>query len=186
MRPPRRQILALLGVAALACGGGPKLVAPDTGAVAVASDTAFALERRVTGFYLRLAHRRFNSLETYRDFITRSHFRTPELFLDYYADLAENLAAAHFEQERPDAVRIDDFLFEDALTARVRIHFQGRDNRPLRPGHVELVRVDRWEWADGTWWIRPGHVAGEPEEPTLPPAESLPPSPPKASPPKHK
>ena len=168
MRSRARRLFASLALGALACGGVPPLVAPDTGAVAVGSDTAFALERRVTGFYLRLANRRFNSLETYRDFITRSHFRTPELFLDYYADLAESLNDAHFEQERPDRVQIDDFLFEDALTARVQVRFRGQDNRPLRPGHVELVRVDRWEWADGTWWIRPGHVAGEP----LPPAPS--------------
>ena len=177
MRRRARSLFGLLGLATLACGGVAPLAAPDTGAVAVGSDAAFALERRVTGFYLRLAHRRFNSLETYRDFITRSHFRTPELFLDYYADLAEGLAAAHFEQERPDGVEIDTFLFEDALTARVQVRFQGLDNRPLRPGHVELVRVDRWEWADGTWWIRPGRVSGEaaPTPPSAPPRPQGPP-----------
>jgi hypothetical protein len=156
------RLAATLAVAALACAGSEHLAAPESGAVAVDSSTAFALERRVTGFYLRLAERRFNSLETYHDFITRSHFRTPELFLDYYADLAEALDAAHFEQERPDRIRIEEFLFEDALTARVQVRFRGRDNRPLRPGSVDLVRIDRWEWADGTWWIRPGRVSDEP------------------------
>jgi hypothetical protein len=153
-----RAWVALLLLAALGCGGVAPLAPPDTGAVVVDSDAAFALQRRVRGFYLRLAERRFNSLETYRDFITRSHFRTPELFLDYYADFAEALGNAHFEQERPDEVEIQGFLFEDSLTAQVQVRFRGEDNRPLRPGHVDLVRVDRWEWADGTWWIRPGRV----------------------------
>jgi hypothetical protein len=160
-------LAALLALAALACAGAEPLPAPDTGAVAVDSNAAFALERRATGFYLRLADRRFNSLETYHDFITRSHFRTPELFLDYYADLAESLGSAHFEQDRPDHVQIEEFLFEDALTARVQVRFRGLDSRPLRPGHVDLVRVDRWEWADGTWWIRPGRVSDE--APAAPP-----------------
>jgi len=154
-----RPWIALLLLVALGCGGIAPQAAPDTGAVAVDSDSAFALLRRVRGFYLRLAERRFNSLETYRDFITRSHFRTPELFLDYYADLAEAFGNAHFEQERPDKVEIEGFLFEDSLTAEVQIRFRGEDNRPLRAGHVDLLRVDRWEWADGTWWIRPGKVS---------------------------
>jgi len=160
-RTCRTMLACLLGLVSLACAGNEPLTAPDTGAVAVDSSAAFALERRVTGFYLRLAERRFNSLETYRDFITRSHFRTPELFLDYYADLAESFGAAHFEQDRPDRVAIEEFLFEDALTARVQVRFRGLDSRPLRPGYVDLVRVDRWEWADGTWWIRPGRVSDE-------------------------
>ncbi|HXK21115.1 MAG TPA: hypothetical protein VMS55_00415 [Myxococcota bacterium] len=151
--------IALLLLAGLGCGSVSPLAAPDTGSVVVDSDSAFALLRRVRGFYLRLAERRFNSLETYRDFITRSHFRTPELFLDYYADLAEALGNAHFEQERPDEVEIESFLFEDSLTAQVQVRFRGEDSRPLRPGHVDLLRVDRWEWADGTWWIRPGRVS---------------------------
>ena len=151
----------LVALLASACAGSEPLAAPPSGAVAVESSAAFALERRVTGFYLRLAERRFNSLETYHDFITRSHFRTPELFLDYYADLAESFGAAHFEQDRPDRVEIEEFLFEDALTARVQVRFRGEDSRPLRPGHVDLVRVDRWEWADGTWWIRPGRISDE-------------------------
>jgi hypothetical protein len=152
-------LLAAAGLALAGCRSVPPLPAPETGSVAVASDTAYALLRRVNGFYLRLAHRRFNSLETYHDFIMRSHFRTPELFLDYYADLAEALTSAHFEQERPETVEILSFLFEDALTARVQVRFRGGDDRPLRPGSVDLIRVDRWEWADGTWWIRPGRVA---------------------------
>lgn len=147
------------GAALGACRSVPPLEPPAGGAVAVSSEAALALQRRTGGFYLRLANRRFNSLETFRDFIMRSHFRTPELFLDYYADLAESLTAAHFEREQPVDVEVREFLFEDALTARVQVRFRGRDDRPLRPGRVEVLRVDRWEWADGTWWIRPGRIS---------------------------
>jgi len=158
----RRAALAAtlaLAFALGACRSTPPLAAPDAGSVAVSSDAALALQRRTGGFYLRLANRRFNSLETFRDFIMRSHFRTPELFLDYYADLAESLTLAHFEREQPIDVEIREFLFEDALTARVQVRFQGRDDRPMRFNRVEVLRVDRWEWADGTWWIRPGRIA---------------------------
>jgi hypothetical protein len=151
--------ICALALAAAGCGGAARLEPPDTGSVAVSSEAALGLQRRAAGFYLRLANRRFNALETYHDFIMRGHFRTPELFLDYYADLAEGLGEAHFERGRPIAVEIRDLLFEDALTAQVAVRFTGADDRPLRPGRVELVRVDRWEWADGTWWIRPGRVA---------------------------
>jgi len=149
--------LALV-LGAAGCADVAPLAAPDSGSVAVASEAALALQRRTGGFYLRLARRRFDSFEAYHDFIMRGHFRTPELFLDYYADLAESLDKAHFERESPVAIEVRDFLFEDALTAQVQVLFVGEDNRPLRPGHVQLVRVDRWEWADGTWWVRPGRV----------------------------
>jgi hypothetical protein len=151
-------LVAALVLPAAACGGAGTLAAPETGSVAVASEAALDLQRRTAGFYLRLANRRFNALETYHDFIMRGHFRTPELFLDYYADLAESLTEAHFERGSPVAVEVGEFLFEDALTAQVEVRFTGGDDRPLRPGHVEVVRIDRWEWADGTWWIRPGNV----------------------------
>ena len=51
-----------------------------------------------------------------------------------------------------------EFLFEDQNTAQVLVRFVGDDGRPLRPGSVELVRTDRWEFVDGTWWLRPGKV----------------------------
>jgi len=97
-------LLAALVLPMAACGGGATLAAPETGSVAVSSQAALDLQRRAAGFYLRLANRRFNALETYHDFIMRGHFRTPELFLDYYADLAETLAGAHFERGSPVAV----------------------------------------------------------------------------------
>jgi len=134
------------------------LSAPETGAVVVASDTALSFQKRADGFYLRLAHRRLNSLETFNDFILRDHFQTPDLFFDYYADLAQAFTDSHFDKSRPFEVRVEEFLFEDGRTARVRVRFAGWDGRPLRPGSAVIVRVDRWEWADGTWWIRPGKL----------------------------
>ena len=148
---------AALLLALAACAGVPTLEAPH-GAVAVAPEVALGLRHRVEGFYLRLAHRRFDTLETYNDFIMRDHFQSLDLFFDYYADLAEDLAAARFDRSRPTGVEVLEFLFEDAKTAQVLVRFTGDDGRPLRPGTVELVRTDRWELAEGTWWLRPGKV----------------------------
>ena len=153
----RAAVLALLGLA-LACAGPPPLAVPEGGAVAVEPEVALALRRRVEGFYLRLAHRRFDTLETYNDFIMRDYFQSLDLFFDYYADLAEDLTAARFDRNRPTSVSVLEFLFEDAKTAQVLVRFVGDDGRPLRPGSVELVRTDRWEFTEGTWWLRPGKV----------------------------
>jgi hypothetical protein len=155
MSARRIAVGALVALALGACGGAVPLPAPDTGSVAVASQTALGLQRRAQGFYLRLQNRRFNSLETYHDFIMRGHFQTPELFLDYYADLAEGLVDAHFERGSPIEVEIEQYLFEDGQSARVQVRFVGGDDRPLRPGRVSLIRVDRWRFVDGNWWIEP-------------------------------
>jgi hypothetical protein len=151
----RSLAFAALALALGACGGTVPIPAPDTGSVAVASQTALGLQRRAQGFYLRLQNRRFNSLETYHDYIMRGHFQAPELFLDYYADLAEGLVDAHFERGRPIEVEIEQYLFEDGQSARVQVRFVGGDDRPLRPGRVSLIRVDRWRFVDGNWWIEP-------------------------------
>ena len=150
--------LLLFALAAACAGDPPPLAKPERGAVAVTPDVALALRHRVEGFYLRLAHRRFDTLETYNDFIMRDHFASQGLFFDYYADLAEDLALARFERSRPTDVEVLEFLFENASTAQVLVRFRGEDGRPLRPGSVELVRIDRWEAADGTWWVRPGKL----------------------------
>ena len=155
----KRVTAALLLALVCACAGEPPpLPAPEHGAVAVAPEVALALRHRVEGFYLRFAHRRFDTLETYNDFIMRDHFASLDLFFDYYADLAEDLAAARFDRSRPTDVEVLEFLFEDPTTAQVLVRFRGDDGRPLRPGSVEIVRTDRWELAEGTWWLRPGKV----------------------------
>ena len=153
----RRAAVLLVFALATACAGPPALDAPH-GGVAVAPELALALRHRADGFYLRLAHRRFDTLETYNDFIMRDHFASLDLFFDYYADLAEDLAGARFDRSRPTEVEVLEFLFEDQTTAQVLVRFVGDDGRPLRPGSVELLRTDRWELAEGTWWLRPGKV----------------------------
>jgi hypothetical protein len=152
----RATAAALLLLAA--CRGIAPMEAGDGPARAVPAETALTLQRRADGFYLRLAHRRFNTLETYNDRIMREHFRDTALFLDYYADLAQSLADAHFDKSRPRRIEVRELLFEDPDRARVQVRFVGADDRPLRPGEVELVRVDRWEFSDGTWWIQPGKL----------------------------
>jgi len=161
VRASRRSGLAAAVALVFALGCGRSLMplrAPETGATVVSSDTALAFQRRADGFYMRLAHRRFNTLETFNDFILRDHFRTPDLFFDYYADLAQSLDEAHFDKSRPLDARLDEFLFENERVARVRVRLVGLDGRPLRPGKTRLVRVDRWEFVDGSWWILPGKL----------------------------
>lgn len=151
-------LLALLACAGCLGRGPTRIETPARGAVVVDSDAALALHRRIEGFYLRLARRRFNTLETYNDFIMRDHFRSAGLFFDYYADLAESLDRANFDQNRPKHIEVLQFLFEDAETALVQVEFIGEDDRPLNPFETELIRLDRWEWAEGAWWIRPGRL----------------------------
>lgn len=154
--------LRLLAAAWLAvgwgCAGGAPVAPASESEVSAPPERVLALRRRAEGFYLRLAHRRFDTLETYSDAIMRDHFASPDLFFDYYADLAEALHVAHFERSRPLGVELLDFVFEDEVTARVRVRFRGEDGRPLRPGSAELLRSDRWEWAAETWRIRPGKL----------------------------
>ncbi len=141
------------------CAGAPaRIPAPETGMAAVEPARALALRHRVEGFYLRLAHRRFNTLETYNDYIMRDHFQSLDLFFDYYADLVEDLLDAEFEKCRPTAIEVLEFGFEAEDRALVLVRFVGEDGRPLRPDETELVRTDRWEWADGAWWVRPGRL----------------------------
>jgi hypothetical protein len=149
-------ILALGLTLACACasGGGAPIVPP----VPLEPGAEAELRRRVEGFYLRLAHRRFNTVETYNDRIMREHFRDMNLFLDYYADLAQALADSHFEKRRPLAVEVREIAFEGPELAQVEVRFVGADRRPLRPGKVELVRVDRWVRQDRIWWIEPGKL----------------------------
>jgi hypothetical protein len=139
-------------------GEPPRIPAPERGAVAVAPARALALRHRVEGFYLRLAHRRFNTLETYNDYIMRDHFQSLDLFFGYYADLVEDLLEANFEKCRPTAIEVLEFAFETDDRAQVLVRFHGADGRPMRPDSTDLVRTDLWEWADGAWWVRPGQL----------------------------
>ncbi len=146
-------------VLASACAGGRGLIPAESGgSVSVSAESALSFQRRIDAFYRRLSQRRFNALETFNDPVLRDYFRSMDLFFDYYADLAHTLAEAHFEKSRPNRVEIQEFVFEHGEAAQVRVRFRGDDRRPLRPGAVSVVRRDRWERVEGSWWIAPGKL----------------------------
>lgn len=153
-----RRYLVLLGLALACAGSADRIPEPPGGAVAVPSASALTFHELTDDFYGRLVQRRFNTLETFNDSALRSRFRSEDLFFDYYADLAQHLDDAHFEKSRPLSVEIEEFLFEDAGHARVQVRFVGEDDRPLRPGSCVLIRRDRWELAEGQWWVVPGKL----------------------------
>ncbi|MCH2172339.1 hypothetical protein MK489_16265 [Myxococcota bacterium] len=117
-----------------------------------------AFRQRIHVFYQRLLKRRFNTLETFNDPVLRDHFRSVDLFFDYYASLAEDLAETHFEKSRPTSSAVLDFVFDRSGRARVLVRFVGKDGRPLRFGEVVFDRVDVWERADRTWWVTPDRL----------------------------
>lgn len=154
-----RLALAATLLAALGCAPSLRHVpAPEGGTVAVGPGAALDFQARVDAFYERLIQRRFNALETFNDPDLRQHFRSVDRFFDYYADLATALDEAHFERSRPQAVRVEEFVFESPEAARVLVRFTGQDDRPLRPNRVFLERVDRWERDEQAWWLSPGKL----------------------------
>ena len=128
---------------------------PPGGSVAVSPETSLSFYLQANVFYARLVRRRFNTLETFNDPVLRDQFHTENRFFDYYADLAQSLHEAHFERNRPIQVDVEGFVFETPALVRVQIRFVGEDDRPLRPNKTSLVRLDRWERADGRWWVTP-------------------------------
>ena len=120
----RRAAAWIAAVALLGCASDvPPIPVEGSAGVSVGPAAALSFQRRADGFYLRLAHRRFNTLETFNDFILRDHFETVDLFFDYYADLAQALNAAHFERSRPERIQIEDFAFRDPRNVRVKVLF---------------------------------------------------------------
>ncbi len=155
MSRPAALLAALL---AIGCGAAHRIPEPPGGALAVQPEIALSFYQQAEAFYGRLIRRRFNTLETFNDPVLRQHFQSIDLFFDYYADLAQQLADAHFEKTRPNRVQVQEFVFEDRERVRVQIRFVGEDKRPLRPNKTSLIRLDRWEQADGTWWLTPGKL----------------------------
>ena len=111
---------------------------------------------RAATFYDRLEGRRFNSIASFRDAGLREYFETEQAFTDYYADLADDLATANFERSVPLDASVDEFLVAAPGRARVKLHIDGRDGRPLRFWSTTIDREDRWERRAGKWWIIPG------------------------------
>jgi len=153
----RWPLLGLLLALGCAGSGGRIPLPPGTG-VAPESDVVLGFHARAEAFYARLAKRRLNALETFNDAFLRSHFRTQDAFFDYYADLAHQLDLAHFEKSRPSGVEVEELVFETDALAWIQVRYRGADDRPLRPDTTSLVRRDRWEHGDGSWWLVPGKL----------------------------
>ena len=153
----------LLGALALALAVGCSTEAgpiplPEGGGANPEPDVVLGFYSRAEAFYARLAKRRLNALETFNDAFLREHFRSKDAFFDYYAELAHQLDLAHFEKSRPSGVEVEELVFETSSLAWVQVRFRGADDRPLRPDSTSLVRRDRWELGDGSWWIIPGKL----------------------------
>jgi hypothetical protein len=111
---------------------------------------------RATEFYERLEGRRFNSLVAFRDAGLRAYFENEQTFTDYYADVADDLATAHFARSVPIETEVKEFLVDGPGRARVHVKVVGDDGRPLRFWTTSIDREDRWERRSGQWWIMAG------------------------------
>ena len=111
---------------------------------------------RASEFYRRLEGRRFNSIASFRDAGLREYFGSEASFVDYYADLADDLSTAWFERSVPLHTDVQEFLVDAPGRARVKIRIVGEDGRPLRFWATSVRREDRWERREGRWWIIPG------------------------------
>jgi hypothetical protein len=157
-----RRSAALLAAACLgaACGGSATGPAADVeaGVGVVSSPAVEEFYRLASSFYEHLERRRFNTLAAFRDPVLRQHFRNDRAFSDYYADLAQALAEAHFERSRPLETEVEEFLVDGPGRARVRVRLVGESGLPLRWWTTHVVREDRWERRDDRWWIVPGRL----------------------------
>ncbi|HUG36322.1 MAG TPA: hypothetical protein VML54_05195 [Candidatus Limnocylindrales bacterium] len=131
---------------------------PSYGVQEVEAEGIVAFYERASSFYGRLALRRFNSLGTYRDETLREFFRTHSAFSDYYADLAQALAEAHFERNRPLTLDVVEMRLSGPGEAEVVTRIVGDHGLPLRWWSTRLERVDRWERIQGQWWVVPSKL----------------------------
>ncbi len=138
----------------------PQRVGPASPASppATSDEAVLGFHERAQAFYERLAQRRFNTLATYNDPALHGYFETLDAYSDYYAQLAEALAAAHFEKNRPLAAELQEFAMESSGRARVRFRLVGRSSQPLRFWRVSIERDDIWEQRGDRWWIVPGKL----------------------------
>ena len=93
------------------------------------------LRRLAQVFYTRISNRRFNSISTFHDPALREFFQSPEAFSDYYADLADALANANFEYNRPDAVSVEGMEPDGQDRVRMEVLFVGQNGKPLPYHH---------------------------------------------------
>jgi hypothetical protein len=149
-------VLAVAVVALASCAGdGPK-ADPAFGVEIVDDGAIIEFQSRADAFYDRLSRRRVNTIATFNDRVLREYFQTDAQYSDYYSDLAQALTAAHFEKNRPLEAEVREFVFDQPGHARVKYRFVGDNGLPLRFWSTSIEREDRWERADGKWWIVPG------------------------------
>lgn len=159
MRAARIRALALAFVLVPSgCGSaGPR---PDVsqGFSALSEGEVVEFHARADAFYKRLSKRRVNTIATFQDRVLREYFQSESAFSDYYANLAQVLTEAHFERNRPLEAEVQEFALEAPGRARVRFRMKGDNGLPLRFWSTSVEREDRWERADGQWWIVPGKL----------------------------
>ncbi len=138
----------------------PAEAAPDTsqGVVEIDSAEMARFFEHASGFYSRLALRRFNDRTTFLDPKLEGYFRTASAYADYYANLTGAMRFAHFKRLRPTAIEILEVRAEGPGKAVVIAKLVGENSRPLRWNDVELVREDHWERVGERWWIAPGRI----------------------------
>ena len=139
---------------------GPKPPVPDTsqGLVELDSGEMASFFEHASGFYARLALRRFNDRTTFLDPKLGAYFRTESAYADYYANLTGALRFAHFKRLRPISVEVVEVRAEGPGKAVVVAKLIGENSRPLSITGVDLVREDRWERVGERWWIVPGPI----------------------------
>lgn len=154
LRAPKLPDLPELPTVTLPEFGGSEKQAGRVSQVEVA-DSAEVTEFyvRATEFYWLLEGRRFNSIIAFRDQALRAFFEDEQSFVDYYADLADELAAAHFDRSVPLHTSVDEFAVDGPGRARVSVRIVGADGRPLRFWSTTVRREDRWERRNGQWWV---------------------------------
>ena len=161
---PRLALIVLLalqpGCALWRGGYAPEPAAPDLsqGVAVVESESLDKIFQRTSTFYKRLAGRRFNTLASYRDDGLRSFFRTDRAHADFFADFTGALRRANFERNRPLRLEVIEFRLEAPGRAIVSTRIIGENDLPLRWWRSELLREDRWERTEGTWWLAPGRI----------------------------
>ncbi len=160
----RTALAVSLTVVALTSSGCSKLPQPVPPSEFIAGGR---LPRLAEVFYQRIANRRFNSIATFQDPALREFFVNGDAFADYYADLAQALATARFEANRPLRISLLEFELSepadptgasDLVRVLIHVHFEGENARPLRWWSTRLLRVDQWELRGGRWVIAPGKV----------------------------
>lgn len=170
----RSRLIGWLLLASMACAGcsgmrGPARwfgsqataqFAPDTqqGVSVVDSAEMASFFAHASGFYSRLALRRFNDRTTFLDPKLGIYFRTESAYADYYAFVTGHLRLAHFKRLRPTSVEIAEVRSEGPGKAVVVVKMTGENSRPLRWNDVHLTREDRWERIEERWWIVPGRI----------------------------